>query len=140
MKTLTYLALAAALLPACTDPADDVDDNIEDSDGKADGTGPQITNDQLNGEWREKLDGHYQDDDLVIESWSAVGIRLHLGDKVVQLTRAGALLGELLAGGSLHKATGVGVGAWIGFLVGAVVKLGVCFAMLGIFAFAFLVG
>ena len=53
---------------------------------------------------------------------------------------AGALLGELLAGGSLHKATGVGVGAWIGFLVGAVVKLGVCFAMLGIFAFAFLVG
>jgi len=52
----------------------------------------------------------------------------------------GALLGELVAGGTLRKATGVGVGAWLGFLVGAVAKLGVCFAMLGIFAFAFLAG
>lgn len=48
----------------------------------------------------------------------------------------GALVGELAAGGTLHKATEVGVGAWIGFVVGTVVKLGVCFAMLGIFAFA----
>jgi uncharacterized protein YqgC (DUF456 family) len=52
----------------------------------------------------------------------------------------GALLGELVAGGTLRKATGVGVGAWIGFLVGTAAKLGVCFAMLGIFAFAFLFG
>lgn len=52
----------------------------------------------------------------------------------------GALAGELVAGGSLRKATGVGVGAWLGFLVGAVAKLGLCFAMLGLFAFAFLVG
>ena len=52
----------------------------------------------------------------------------------------GALVGELIAGGTLRKATGVGVGAWLGFVLGAVVKLGVCFAMLGIFAFAFLVG
>lgn len=52
----------------------------------------------------------------------------------------GAVLGELSAGGGLHKATGVGVGAWIGFLVGTVFKLGICFAMLGIFAFAFVVG
>ncbi len=52
----------------------------------------------------------------------------------------GALLGELVAGGSLRRATGVGVGAWIGFVVGAAAKIGVCFAMLGVFAFAFLVG
>jgi uncharacterized protein YqgC (DUF456 family) len=52
----------------------------------------------------------------------------------------GALVGELIAGGTLRKATGVGIGAWLGFVLGAVVKLGVCFAMLGIFAFAFLVG
>lgn len=52
----------------------------------------------------------------------------------------GALAGELVAGGTLRKATGVGVGAWLGFLVGAVAKLGLCFAMLGLFAFAFLVG
>jgi len=38
----------------------------------------------------------------------------------------------------LRKATGVGIGAWIGFLVGAIAKLAICFAMLGIFAFAFL--
>lgn len=49
---------------------------------------------------------------------------------------AGALIGELAAGGTLHKAAGVGVGAWLGFVVGTVVKLGVCFAMLGIFALA----
>lgn len=52
----------------------------------------------------------------------------------------GALLGELIAGGSLRRATGVGVGTWLGFLFGAVAKIGICFAMLGIFAFAFVVG
>jgi uncharacterized protein YqgC (DUF456 family) len=52
----------------------------------------------------------------------------------------GALLGELVAGGTLRKATGVGVGAWLGFLLGAVAKLGVCFAMLGLFAFAWIAG
>jgi hypothetical protein len=99
MKTLTYLALCAALLPACADPADDVDDNIEDSDSKADGTTtPQITDDQLNGQWIETLDGKVQNDDLVVESWSAIGIRLHAGDKVVQLTRTGnALAGDGVA-------------------------------------------
>jgi uncharacterized protein YqgC (DUF456 family) len=51
----------------------------------------------------------------------------------------GALVGELAAGGTLHRATNVGVGAWIGFLVGTVLKLGVCFAMLGLFALAFIV-
>jgi uncharacterized protein len=52
----------------------------------------------------------------------------------------GALVGELFAGGTLRRATDVGVGAWIGFLVGTVLKLGVCFAMLGIFVLAFVVG
>ena len=52
----------------------------------------------------------------------------------------GALIGEFVAGGTLRKATGVGIGAWLGFLVGAVLKLAICFAMLGIFAFAFMIG
>jgi uncharacterized protein YqgC (DUF456 family) len=52
----------------------------------------------------------------------------------------GALVGELAAGGTLHKAAGVGIGAWIGFLVGSVFKLGVSFAMLGVFALAFVFG
>jgi uncharacterized protein len=51
----------------------------------------------------------------------------------------GALAGELVAGASLKRAAGVGVGAWVGFLVGTVLKLGVCFAMLGLFALAFVV-
>lgn len=52
----------------------------------------------------------------------------------------GALIGELGAGGSLRKATDVGIGAWLGFLIGTLFKLGIGFAMLGIFAVAFLIG
>jgi uncharacterized protein len=52
----------------------------------------------------------------------------------------GALIGELIAGSTLQRATNVGVGAWIGFLIGTVLKIGVCFAMVGIFALAFIVG
>ena len=52
----------------------------------------------------------------------------------------GALIGELFAGATLRRATGVGVGAWLGFLVGTVLKLAVCFAMLGLFALAFIAG
>ncbi len=51
----------------------------------------------------------------------------------------GALAGELIAGGTLRKATGVGAGAWLGFLLGAIAKLAICFAMLGIFALALFV-
>lgn len=51
---------------------------------------------------------------------------------------AGALLGELFAGASVRRATDVGVAAWLGFLLGAVLKLALAFAMLGIFALAFL--
>ncbi len=52
----------------------------------------------------------------------------------------GALLGELAAGGTLRKAGGVGVGAWVGFVVGSLAKLAICGVMLGIFAFAFAAG
>ncbi|MGA9342153.1 MAG: DUF456 domain-containing protein [Rhodanobacteraceae bacterium] len=53
---------------------------------------------------------------------------------------AGALIGELCAGGGVRKATDVGVGAWLGFVFGAVVKLALTFTMLGVFALAFLLG
>lgn len=52
----------------------------------------------------------------------------------------GALIGELCAGGTVRKATDVGLGAWIGFVFGAVVKLALTFTMLGVFALAFLIG
>ncbi len=53
---------------------------------------------------------------------------------------AGALLGELVAGSTMRRATDVGVAAWLGFLIGAVFKLALCFAMLGIFTLAWLTG
>src|SRR5881628_3178161 len=98
MKNFAYaFTLAALLLPACVGPDDGVDDNLEDTDSKADGTSttPQVTDDQLNGLWKETIDNKPQSTDLVIESWSAIGIRLHTDGKVVSLTRAGnALTGD----------------------------------------------
>lgn len=51
----------------------------------------------------------------------------------------GALLGQLLSGSKLPHAAKVGVGTWIGIVVGTAIKLAVAFMMLGIFAFALLV-
>lgn len=50
----------------------------------------------------------------------------------------GALGGELLAGGTLRRATHVGIGTWLGLLFGTLAKVAIAFAMLGIFAFALL--
>ena len=52
---------------------------------------------------------------------------------------AGAVIGELSARSDLAQAGRVGVAAWIGFLVGTVVKVGIAFIMLGIFLFALFV-
>jgi hypothetical protein len=54
---------------------------------------------------------------------------------------AGALAGELLHRRSLHKAhlgdaARIGLGTWVGILFGVVLKLGLAFAMLGLFALA----
>ncbi|MGH8085826.1 MAG: DUF456 domain-containing protein [Lysobacter sp.] len=48
----------------------------------------------------------------------------------------GALAGELIHGREVRKATRVGFGTWLGILVGTVLKIGLAFAMLGLFAFA----
>lgn len=48
----------------------------------------------------------------------------------------GALAGELLHRRDLGHATKVGVGTWFGVLLGTVLKVGLAFAMLGLFAFA----
>lgn len=55
----------------------------------------------------------------------------------------GALVGELIhgrgAGGrALGQAARVGFGTWVGILLGTVLKLGLAFAMLGLFALAWL--
>lgn len=51
----------------------------------------------------------------------------------------GALLGELIARRDPTRAVHVGIGAWVGFLVGTIAKLAVAFMMLGIFLAAWLI-
>ena len=46
---------------------------------------------------------------------------------------AGAVLGELSVHRQWKRAAGVGVAAWIGFLIGTVVKVGLAFLMIAIF-------
>jgi uncharacterized protein YqgC (DUF456 family) len=50
----------------------------------------------------------------------------------------GAVAGELSSGSAMDKATHVGVGTWLGLLFGALAKLALCFTMLGVFVFSFL--
>lgn len=47
----------------------------------------------------------------------------------------GALAGELMHGRELRQAAKVGFGTWLGILLSVVLKLGLAFAMLGLFAF-----
>lgn len=52
---------------------------------------------------------------------------------------AGALLGELWHGREWRQATKVGFGTWLGIALGVVLKLGLAFAMVGLFVIAWLV-
>jgi hypothetical protein len=51
----------------------------------------------------------------------------------------GAVLGELSANRDWKRAGKAGVAAWIGFAIGTAVKVGIAFAMIGIFAAAMFV-
>ena len=53
---------------------------------------------------------------------------------------AGALLGELASGTSVLRSAHVGVATWMGLLFGTLIKLVISFVMIGLFAFAMLVG
>ncbi|HEY0975166.1 MAG TPA: DUF456 family protein [Solimonas sp.] len=50
----------------------------------------------------------------------------------------GAVVGELTARSGAERAATVGVATWIGLLLGALAKLAISLAMLGIFVFAYL--
>ena len=52
---------------------------------------------------------------------------------------AGAVLGELTAHRDLGRAGRAGAAAWIGFVIGTVVKVGLAFALVGIFVTAWFV-
>lgn len=51
----------------------------------------------------------------------------------------GAFAGELLAQSSIQKATSVGIGTWIGLLLGTAAKVAVAFSMIGVVLIAILV-
>lgn len=48
----------------------------------------------------------------------------------------GGLLGELTAGSSVRRSAHIGFGAWLGFVVGSVLKVTLGFTMLGLFLLA----
>jgi len=48
----------------------------------------------------------------------------------------GGLLGELVAGSSVRRSAHIGFGAWLGFVVGSVMKITLAFSMLGVFLLA----
>lgn len=52
----------------------------------------------------------------------------------------GAALGELTTGRELTHATRVGVGTWLGLLLGTLAKIALCFTMIGVFVLALMVG
>lgn len=52
---------------------------------------------------------------------------------------AGVLVGELIHGRRIGQATKVGFGTWLGILLGVALKIGLAFAMIGVFAFAWFV-
>ncbi len=52
----------------------------------------------------------------------------------------GAVIGEIIAGSKLDKATAVGIGTWVGLLFGTLLKLALCFTMLGVFLLALAFG
>ena len=50
----------------------------------------------------------------------------------------GAVLGELSVNHQFGRAAGVGMAAWIGFLIGTAVKVALAFLMIGVFVIAVL--
>jgi uncharacterized protein YqgC (DUF456 family) len=50
----------------------------------------------------------------------------------------GAIIGQLASGSRIEHAARVGVGTWIGLLIGTAIKIATAFMMLGIFALALL--
>ncbi|CAN5919417.1 hypothetical protein BH11MYX2_BH11MYX2_14020 [soil metagenome] len=87
------LALASTLLlvPACATSDDVPGDDDELSQDDSDST-TVVSDDDLNGLWNGTLDGAALSDDVVIESWSAIGVRVHVGADVYSMSRGGDTL------------------------------------------------
>lgn len=81
------LLAALTSLAGCATEALQDDDLLPEDEGKADGP-PAVSDDGLNGLWTVTVDGQAAPETAVIESWPAVGIRLHLDNEVYDLTRS----------------------------------------------------
>lgn len=94
MKKFSTLFAVLALAGCMDEAADGPDDDLENQDDTkedAASTTPTVTSDQLNGLWQVSAKG----DDFTMESWDAIGIRLHMNNKIYQLTRnADTLTGD----------------------------------------------
>jgi hypothetical protein len=122
MTHLTKLVLpilSSLLVTACATAEDD-EAMFEEDDAALAGV---ISDDDLNGIWDATIDGTPAED-VIIESWPAVGIRVHVGATVYQLNRSGDTLstaqGSLLADG---HGSGVADDTLAGTLAGKPIKL-----------------
>ncbi len=87
LPSLLLFGAALAALPACTEQVVEDAEDV-DGDGKADGTASGVSADNLNGMWDGKL-GTANVDDVIIRSWSAIGIELQIGEATHVLKRSG---------------------------------------------------
>ena len=86
LKTVLALSLSLTVV-ACASAEDDE----LDTGAAIDEVAGVVSDDDLNGIWDATIDGT-PTDDVVIESWSAVGIRLTVGTKTYRVTRSAATL------------------------------------------------
>ncbi len=88
LASLHVISCAAEPPPAAGDcDGENAENCLLDDDGKADGT-VGVSDDALNGLWTATIDGKKQSDDLVMESWSSVGIRLTINGAPITFTRS----------------------------------------------------
>jgi hypothetical protein len=113
------------VLPGCLDMSGDPeDDDNAGADDKADGWATVLAGDNLNGLWSGTIDGKKLTDDVVIESWPAVGVKVHANGKVYTVSLSGTkLVGTGAALDLKANAKGVSDDAIEGTLDGKAVKL-----------------
>lgn len=93
LRSLSLATLASLLaVSGCAtgdDSLDEYGDDYSTDDSEATGT---VTDDDLNGLWKGTIDGAPLADDVVVESWPAVGVRVRVGNSVYQMSRSGETL------------------------------------------------
>jgi hypothetical protein len=87
---ITFLSLLLGTAAACATADEGFDDDTDFTSDEV----TVVSDDDLNGLWTATIDGAPAADDVVIESWSAVGIRVRVGQTVHQMSRSGDTLSD----------------------------------------------